>query len=626
MTNNAKNIVKNLPELTKTLKWCLSLLWQTSKFYTIVRIFTELLTPIFSTVAIFIGRVVINMLAGQAAFNVNPENILIILLAGLCAVAIVRGLSQNIMQYCRTMQDDMMNAKISEIMMEYAFKADIEYFDNPEYYDKLNSANRDSYAVNNVVWNTIGIISSGFSFLLAFVILSQMSLVYSVALIIAAIPASIAAAGFAKALYMLSLEQINGMRQMGYIQGISSERIFTQDFRLFDIGYRLKHRYKRIWEGLFYTRRKKTHKRTVFLCVLEALPEAVIALISIDIALSVISGNATVGDYSLFVGLTAQLWGAISMLSLSAMQVYDNRMQLDNFKSINDFKSKIKNDGKLELKGIDSIEFDNICFTYPGAVDKALDGINLTLDKNTKTAIVGLNGSGKSTLIKLLLRLYESDSGVIKINGKDIREYTLHSIRANFSVYFQGMQNLSFTLEENFAYTDCDSENDDIEDRIKAALSAAGADDIWEKCDKGIKTSITRFFSDDGIELSGGQHQKLALARVLFRNRSALILDELSSNLDPKAEHEVFEALRKITDGKMTIFTSHRLSNVFLADRIIVLENGKVAEDGTQEQLLKNKQRFAELYKYQSDKFATNENSSSVEWTIPMVWRHGHLE
>jgi len=595
--------IDNFIEFIKTLKWCLSLSWKTSKFYTASRIFTEILTPILAIVVAFIGRRVINLLVGQAEFYVSSEHILLILLGGLCAIAIVRGLSQNIMQYCRSMHDDMMGAKIAAIIMEHAFKADIEYFDNPEYYDKLNSASRDSYAINSVVWSTISVISSGVSFAIAFVVLAQMSVLYGIALVIAAIPASIVAAEFTKSLYLLSLEQINGIRQMGYIQSISSEKMLAQDLRLFDIGENLKSRYRRIWKGLFDIRRKKSRKRTVFVSALEALPEIVITFISIDIAFRVVSGNATVGDYSLFAGLTAQLWAALYMFSVSAMQVYDNRMQFDNFKSISEFTNKVEDNGKIILDEVVTIEFIDVSFNYPGANSKALDGINLAIDKSNKVAIVGLNGSGKSTLIKLLLRLYEPDSGIVKINGKNIREFALDSLRANFSIYFQDMQNLSFTIRENFTYADNTYKESKLEEKIKIALRAAGAKDILEKCKNGIDTNITRNFSDDGIELSGGQHQKLALARTLFRNCSALILDEPSSNLDPKAEHEVFEALRKITDGKMTIFTSHRLSNTFLADRIIVLENGKVAEDGTQEQLLKNKRRFAELYKYQSDKF-----------------------
>jgi len=601
--NNLKNEIKKLPDFFKTLKWCLSLSWQASRFYTGARIISEMMSPILSIIIAFIGRSVINVLAGQTEYALSSEHILILLLFILFIIAVVLRLSQNIVQYCRSMHEDIMNAKIAAIIMEHALKADLEYFDNPEYYDKLNSANRDSYAVNHVVWNSISIISSGVSFTGAFVILSQMNLLYGIVMVIASIPASIVAAKFTKSLYNLSLEQINGLRQMGYIQGVSSERVFTQEFRLFNIGEKLKNRYSRIWSGLFKNRRKTSRKRTISVSILECLPELVVVLISIDIAFRVLAGNATVGDYSLFVGLTAQLWGAITMLSMSAMQIYDNRMQLDNFKSIGDFENRVEDNGVLILKEVASIEFKGVSFSYPGTNIKALNDLQIYLHKDEKIAFVGLNGSGKSTLIKLLLRLYEPDEGAIYINGVNIKDYTLDSLRVNFSVYFQEMYNLSFTLRDNFVYADDGVADGELEQRVNEALSASGGTDILTKMTSGLDTNITRFFSDDGIELSGGQHQKLALARALFRRHTCLILDEPSSNLDPKAEHEVFEALKKLSDGKMTIFTSHRLSNTYLADRIIVLEEGKIAEDGTQEELLKNKQRFAELYNYQAERF-----------------------
>ncbi|MCL2284795.1 MAG: ABC transporter ATP-binding protein/permease, partial [Firmicutes bacterium] len=230
-----------------------------------------------------------------------------------------------------------------------------------------------------------------------------------------------------------------------------------------------------------------------------------------------------------------------------------------------------------------------------------INHISFTLHKNEKVVLVGLNGSGKSTLIKLLLRMYEPDTGEIRINGVNIKEYKLSQLRANFSVYFQDMYNYNFTLRENF--TIADDGQADVDSNATKALQAAYAGDILEKATKGMDTSITRLFDTDGIELSGGQHQKLALARALYRRHTALILDEPSSNLDPKAEHEIFGALKTFTDGKMTIFTSHRLSNVALADRILVLEKGRLVEDGTQEELLRNKHKYAELFQYQKEKY-----------------------
>jgi len=374
-----------------------------------------------------------------------------------------------------------------------------------------------------------------------------------------------------------------------------------------------------------------------------------VVFIGVDIAFGVLAGVNTVGDYALFTGLAGQLWGSISMFSSSSLQIYDNKLKIENIKRLDTFENKVLDNGLLVLDEVESIRFDNVCFAYPVAVSKlptpgsashplpgkganpgdvavapALDGVSFTLRKDEKVVLVGLNGSGKSTLIKLLLRMYEPDKGVIYINGVDIREYKLAELRKNFSVYFQEMGNYNFTLRENFGITRAYYEDnmdgiphqvplhplgrDDVEDeQIISALKAAAAHDILDKAfaanGKGLDTNLTRQFDPQGIELSGGQHQKLALARALYRPHTALILDEPSSNLDPKAEHEIFKNLTELTNGKMTIFTSHRLSNVSLADRILVLERGRLIEDGTQEQLIKNKHRYAELFMYQKEKY-----------------------
>jgi len=280
------------------------------------------------------------------------------------------------------------------------------------------------------------------------------------------------------------------------------------------------------------------------------------------------------------------------MFSSSTLQIYDNKLKIENIKKLDAFQNSVIDSGDKILTTIETISFENISFTYPGSVVPALNNISFTLHKNEKVVLVGLNGSGKSTLIKLLLRMYEPSEGIIKINGSDIKEYKLLALRSNFSVYFQDMFNYNFTLRENF--TIADDSHTDPDTKATNALKTAYAHDILEKSNKGMDTNITRLFDTEGIELSGGQHQKLALARALYRKHTALILDEPSSNLDPKAEHEIFTALKIFTDGKMTIFTSHRLSNVALANRILVLEKGQLVEDGTQEELIKNKDRYAE--------------------------------
>lgn len=601
---------KELSGFVSTIAYCLSLSWKTSKYYTIVRIVSQILTPILTIVGAFIGKYLIDLLAGAWVVE-DTSKTLVLLFAGLLSLALLRATSRKIEQYCQSMHNDIISGKLSLIMMNRSLSADLEYFDNPDYHDKLMSATRDSSAIANLLWNALSCISAGVSFLGAFLVLSRANVLYGVLMMAAAFPPSIAAAKYTKSLYHLSLAQINGERQKGYYQSVAVDTGYAQEVRLFNAGERLKSRYAQLWQELFDKRRDMTRRRTILTSLLDCLPEVAVALIGVSVAFRVVGGAATVGDYSLYTGLIGQLWSAISMLTASAMQIYDNQLKIANIKTLDQFQNRIGDTGTRCLDEVNSIELEHVCFTYPGAKTRALDDVSFLLRSEEKVALVGLNGSGKSTLIKLLLRLYDPDSGVIRINGVDIKEYRLSELRANFSVYFQEMRNYCFTLRDNLSIADDGREN--VDEAAVAALRNSCCEDILSKAGKGLDTNLTRLFAVDGIELSGGQHQKLALARVFFRRHTALILDEPSSNLDPKAEHEIFQALQSLTRGKMTIFTSHRLSNVFLADRIIVMEKGKIVEDGTQEELLKNKQRYAELFRYQQEKYMTREEPKAKE-------------
>jgi len=591
---------KSISVLFSTLRWCLSFAWKTSKFFTLVQIGSQIFIPLLTILASFIGKYLFNLLAGSWVVE-DSISTLVTLFIAMLSIALLRVIFDKLTQYSQSMQSEMLRSKIALSMMDRSLSSDLEYFDNPSYYDKHLSAFRDSSAMTAIFWNALACVSAFVSFMAVFVILAQAKILYGLLMVIAAIPASIASAKYTKALYSLSLEQINAERQLSYYQSVAIDRHYAQDLRLFGAAEGLKNRYARLWMQLFSKRKGMTRRRTVLTTLSNCLPETVVIFIGFDIASQVIRKSATVGDYALYTGLIGQLWGSISRLSSSIMQILDHQLRIENVKSLDNYQNRVIDNGKKKLDQVIKIEFDHVIFSYPGTNKKAIDGVSFVLNHEDKTALVGLNGSGKSTLIKLLLRMYDPDFGIIKINGVDIREYSLSSLRNNFSVYFQEMQNYSFSLKENFTIADETHPNSD--DAIHTALKDSYCEDIAKRAVRGLETNLTRFFDPEGLELSGGQHQKLALARAFFRRNTALILDEPSSNLDPKAEHKIFESLKELTRGKLTLFTSHRLSNVFLADRIIVLEEGRIVEDGTQSELIKNNKRYAELFHYQKEKF-----------------------
>lgn len=373
----------------QTFSWCLALSWQASKFYTILRLLVEIATPLLAILLAYLGRNVINALAGQGSeaiigWDLPTEQYLIFLLCGVFVVGLVQAVARKVTQYCQSMHEEMLRGRISLVIMEHGFSADLEHFDNPDYHDKLQAATQDSHATMYVVWNALSCVSATVSFFSVFMILFQANPWYGIVITITAIPASIVTARYTKLLYGLSLEQINGLRQMGYSQFLAIDKRYVQELRLFQAGEKLKSRYFRIWNELFQERKKVTRKRTITTTLLELLPEIAILWIAIHIAFRVLAGETMIGDYSFFIGLIAQLLGAITMLSSSLMNIYDNKMQMENYKSIENYKNSIADTGTKVLQRVDSIDFENVSFRYPMTKFAALDGVSFSLKKEEK--------------------------------------------------------------------------------------------------------------------------------------------------------------------------------------------------------------------------------------------------
>ncbi len=595
-----RKVYEYLNDYFAAITWCIKLSWKASHFYTLLRIISAVLLPFISIWVTYISKDIIDLLVSVSNTR-KTLNSLLFLFVLLLLVTLLRKAIQTLTQYSQIMHGEILNKDISLMIMDRSLNCDLEYFDNPSFNDKLTIANQDSHAIVNILWNVISSVSALVLFVCVFTVICQANTFYSIILLISAIPSSLISAKYTRSLYRLSIEQINGQRQISYAQSISSDKHYAQEIRLLDMGKWLKKRYTNIWKKLLVGRKKMNRKRALLMGVLECLPEVIITLISIDITYNILEGSATLGDYTLFTRFIAQLWNAVYSLSNCAMEIYGNRLKIENIKSLNQFENHIKDNGNLKLDEIKTITFDRVCFTYPGATHSTLNDVSLNLCKEEKVALVGLNGSGKSTLIKLLLRMYEPDSGTIYINDIDIKKYKISELRSNFSVYFQEMLNYGFTIRENFIVTDINLDASD--GLIEHALADAYFSDLLDRSPKRCDASLMRYFDPEGIELSGGQFQKLALARTFYRRHSVLILDEPSSNLDPRAEKKIFDSIQTITENKMTIFTSHHLSNIYLANRIVVLEKGKVVEDGTHIDLLKNNKHYAELFRYKSEKY-----------------------
>ncbi len=256
-------------------------------------------------------------------------------------------------------------------------------------------------------------------------------------------------------------------------------------------------------------------------------------------------------------------------------------------------------DVPLDSRGID-IEFRNVSFTYPGKQEPALCNISFTLRSGETIALVGRNGAGKTTLVKLLTRLYDPDEGEILMSGRNIKEYDLKDLREQIGVIFQDFVQYAMKVQENIGIGRI-ADLDQLP-LIRAAATKSGADAVIDKLDDGYETMLGKWF-DKGTQLSGGEWQKVALARAFMRDARLLILDEPTSALDAQAEYDVFTRFRHLTEGKTAIFISHRFSTVRLADRIFVIENGGILESGSHSELMEKDGRYAELFNLQAEAY-----------------------
>lgn len=596
---NKKNV--KIRSFLLTLRDCLVFSWKTSPFYTAARIAAGLLPTGFMIAGAYMGKRVLNLLSIDRTFPHAGRNI-VILLTMLFILRAAKGALQEWNQYCRMMHEEQMRAKLSLFLMERAGSVDLACFDNVKYCDAFQLASENTGAMLSLTWNAVSFVGALVSFLSVFVLMCAANVVYGIVMTAASVPAAIVAVSYAKTLYQFQESQINVLRQEGYLQGLVMQKEHALGIRLYDAGKMLKARYRNLWQAFFDKRRQVSKKQSIRSAFCGILPELATVGIGVHIAFRILHGTMTVGDYSLYTGFADSLWGNIYLLASAVMSIYDDHLKIDSFRALTQFRSRIADTGSAELREVYKIEFEDVSFAYPDTSTPVLSHVSFSVENGEKLALVGVNGSGKSTLVKLLLRFYEPDDGRILINGKALKEYRLAAVRRAFSVYFQEQPNYCFSLRDNMAIADAERYRENGDKDVEAVLQKFAAD-IRDKAGADLDTFVMRFLSDNGIELSGGQHQKLALARALYRRSPVLVLDEPSSNLDPEAEHALFQKLEEHMKGKIVIFTSHRLSTVFLADKIIVLEQGKIMEQGTQAELLRAKGRYAELFGYQSKKY-----------------------
>ncbi len=406
-------------------------------------------------------------------------------------------------------------------------------------------------------------------------------------------------------MFEFSIDSIPESRRKDYYYEILTSRHYAKELRIYDLEKPMKERFNNAWKTILKERaeifRKGYRLLNLSTCV------SSLGYIGMYVYLFY---KTYVGDLSIG-GLTA-FTNAVFILSncctgvIAAILTY-KQVYIKAILAVMDFfhwKEEESANNVMPDMDTFSIEFKNVTFRYPNTDAIVLDNLSFRIDAAEKAAIVGINGAGKSTIVKLLLRLYEPDSGEILIDGKNIKTYPLDAYRQKFSACFQDVSHYALTYAENIALSDIERISD--ADAIIDAAKESGLGDIHTSFPEGLSNPMTRSFSDIGVELSGGQWQKVGIARAFFRNAPFIVLDEPSSALDPKAESQIFNSFAKLCGNKSGILISHRLSSIMLVDKILFLENGRIKESGTHSELMRRNGTYAAMYNLQAEKYRTN--------------------
>ncbi len=609
-----KTLKKYIVENSKAIRafaYCVNLSWRVSKTYTIMQFLARGISAFLPVLITWNTKEIIELFSSaiegvrQQQFRV--QNLLLIRMGVMLLLLLLQLLATQIHTYVNGMQRDRVLHFVEQELAVTATKMKLEYFDDPKYYDMFETVKMDIYSLSNAMYDGVSAVSYAVSLCSCICFMAGLGSAYMILIIVATIPMAVSEYKYTRELYSWGLNHMREEREMSYLYWVATERRFAQEIRVFGTQEYLMEKYRKVWNNYFLNKSRLSRRKAVLNCMLSVFPEMVMITALLTTGSRVITGTATVGEFTLYNGLLVQLVENLRGMIGSAMGLVERKLQIEHVSEFEKLVGEERGTEGKELCGKVDIEFRNVSFQYPGTEGYVIKDISFRLPAGKKICIVGENGAGKSTLFKLLLCFYKPCEGQILLNNTPIEEYDLGSLRKGFSCFFQKAANYAFTIQENIRFSQIEKEGQKAEESEKLAEKMAGVTAMLDAMPHGRKTFLTRTFSDEGVELSGGQNQKIALARMFYRDASVLILDEPSADLDPVAEYELFQTIQKECKEQSMFYVSHRLANVDLADEIIVMQEGQICGKGTHEELMKNCETYERLYHYQADKYLAGE-------------------
>jgi ATP-binding cassette, subfamily B, bacterial len=596
--------LRNLPPFLK-------LIWKTSRTITAFDLLLRLVRALLPVATLYVGKLIVDevvRVAGTGQVSSDLSEMLssgllrgvLTLLAIELGLAILADALGRIVSLLDSLLSERFTNATSIQLMEHAATLDLEDFEDSELQDRLERARRQTTGRMTLMTQLFGqaqdIVTIG-SFAAGLIVYAPWLIVL---LLLALVPAFLGEAHFNAQSYSLDYKRTPERRELDYLRLTGASVETAKEVKIFGLNAFLIGRYRELADRFYALNRELAQRRALWGAVLTTIGTLGYYVAYAFIAWRTLRGEFTIGDLTFLSASFRRLRTLLEGLLTSFSSVAGQALYLEDLFSFFEIEPEIASPPSPRPFPIpiqSGFTFDGVGFRYPGSERWAVRNLRFELRAGEVLALVGENGAGKTTLVKLLARLYDPDEGRILLDGHDLREYDLGELRSNIGVIFQDFVRFQMSAAENIAVGRIEALGD--RERIVEAAHASMADEVIARLPNGYDQLIGKRFRS-GVELSGGEWQKLAIGRAYMRDAQLLILDEPTAALDARAEFEVFQRFKELSEGKTAVLISHRFSSVRMADRILVMAEGTIEAAGTHEELLASSRRYAELFELQA--------------------------
>ncbi len=591
-----RSLLDNMPRL-------LHLVWEAAPLWLTLNWLVTLVAALLPAAQLYVTKLAIDGVVALAARNASASQIsqLVAVVGAGFGLALLQNAFEQLATYLGQVVGDRFALHANAVLLQQAIRLDLAHFESSEFYDVMNRAQQSGSAYPlralNAITQVVGRMAGLGGLLL---LLLRFSPPVVVLLLATSLPSLWVGVDFSGRRFWMLRHQTPSRRLADYFGDILTEGSYVKEVRLFGLGDYLLDRYCTI--------RDRFNQESEALTRRQSLARFAIGMLSnvgfygaYGLAIAqTLRGELTVGDLTLVAGAFPQAQNALQGILAGMASIYEYNLYVGQFFEFLRLEARIVSPpGALPFPTPlrEGLVLRDVTFAYPGASEPVLQEITLSVAPGECVALVGANGSGKTTLLKLLARFYDPDRGEITVDGIPLRSLDLVALRANVGVLFQDFARYALSVEDNVGFGNLAERHN--RDRVVRAVAEAGADRLVADLAQGYDTVLGKLFAG-GVELSGGQWQKIGLARAFMSAAQILILDEPTAAVDAIAEHELFQRFRELTRAKMTFLVSHRFSTVRMADRIVVLEKGRIIEQGSHRDLMTKGGPYSHMFTLQA--------------------------